>query len=150
MLFYVAMRTVPILLLMLVLQAAAGQAPKQAPSADVDELLRAGIAASQHGDYRSAIQDFRQVLAMRPEMVEARVGLGAALADAGQFDAAIEEDLRALASTPDKTAARMNLGLAYYKKGDLAHAREQLETVHLATPLDLPAAILLATVYIQM
>jgi hypothetical protein len=32
------------------------------PSANVDELLRGGISAQQHGDYRTAIEDYRKAL----------------------------------------------------------------------------------------
>jgi tetratricopeptide (TPR) repeat protein len=137
------MRFVCFLFLALGLHPAAGQTPAQAPSASVDELLSGGIAAQQHGDYKTAIEDYRKVLALQPGLAEARANLGAALAAAGQFDAAIEEDTRALAAAPDKTAVRMNLALAYYKKGDLAHARSEFEAVHAARPFDLPAAVLL-------
>jgi Flp pilus assembly protein TadD len=134
--------------------AAAGQAPNQAPAADADELMRAGISAQQHGDNRSAIEDFRKALAIHPKMVEAHAGLGVALAATGQFDAAIDEDTRALALAPDKTAVRMNvlmnLGMAYYKKGDAAHAREQFEAIHVASPKDLQAAVMLGYVYIKL
>jgi tetratricopeptide (TPR) repeat protein len=151
----IAMRSQLFLLLVLgslaaVGQAAMGQPLRQAPSADADEFFRAGIAAQQHGDNRTAIEDFRKALAIRPEMVQARTGLGAALAATGQFDAAIDEDSRALAMAPDKIAVRRNLGMAYYKKGDVAHAREQFETIHAALPTDLQAAVMLGYVYIKL
>ena len=107
----ITMRSVFFLLLVFGFQAAVGQAPKQAPPAGVDDLLRAGIAAQQHGDNRSAIEDFRKALAIRPETVEARAGLGAALAAMGQFDAAIDEDMQALAKAPGKTEVRLNLAI---------------------------------------
>jgi tetratricopeptide (TPR) repeat protein len=139
-----------ILVLALGLQAAHGQAPQQAAASDVDGLMRAAIAAQQHGDNQSAIENFRKVLAIRPDIVEARAGLGAALAASGQLDAAIAEDTTALDAAPDKTAVRVNLGTAYYKKGDFAHAREELEAVHAAMPLDVPAAVMLGYVYNKM
>jgi Flp pilus assembly protein TadD len=144
------MRTFLSLLPVLSFLAAAAQAPKQPALPDANELVRAGIAAQQHGDNRSAIEDFQKALVIRPDMVEAHTGLGAALAAAGQLDAAIAEDTRALALASDKTAVRMNLGMAYYKKGDVPHAREQFETVHAAMPLDVSAAVLLGYVYIEM
>jgi tetratricopeptide (TPR) repeat protein len=116
----------------------------------VDELLSSGIAAQQRGDYKTAIEDYRKVLALQPGLADARANLGAALAAAGQFDAAIEEDTRALAAAPNKTAVRMNLALAYYKKGDLAHAYSEFEAVHAARPLDLPAAVLLGYTCIKL
>jgi tetratricopeptide (TPR) repeat protein len=145
-----AMRPVFILVFALSLHAAHGQAPQQAAAGQVDGLMRAAIAAQQHGDNEAAIENFRKVLTIRPDIVDARAGLGAALAASGQLDAAIAEDTTVLAAVPDKTAVRLNLGTAYYKKGDLAHAREQFEAVHAAMPTDLPAAIMLGYVYIKM
>ena len=145
-----AMQFVCFLFLALSLQAAAGQTPKAAPSANMDELLSSGIAAQQRHDYKTAIEDYRKVLALQPGLTEVRANLGAALADAGEFQAAIEEDTNALATAPDKTAVRMNLALAYYKKGDLPHAREQFETVHAARPADVRAAVLLGNTDIRL
>jgi tetratricopeptide (TPR) repeat protein len=129
---------------------AAGQAPMQTSPANADRLLRAGIAAEQRGDNRTAIEDFRNVLAIQPNLVEARIGLGAALAATGHYDEAIDEDTRVLAAASDKTPVRMSLAMAYYKKGDMVHAREQLETIHAAMPRDASAAVMLGYVYIRM
>jgi tetratricopeptide (TPR) repeat protein len=121
-----------------------GASQLSAPSAgDADQFLRRGIEAQQHGDLKSAIEEYQRALAIRPEMSEARANLGSALAAAGQFDAAIEEDKRALLNAPDKAAVRMNLALAYYKKGDFAKARPEFEAVHTARPNDLSSAMLL-------
>jgi tetratricopeptide (TPR) repeat protein len=116
---------------------------QQPSSASADALLGKAIAEQQRGDLKSAIADYRRVLALRPEMAEARANLGAALADAGDLDGAIEEDTRALTNAPDKTAVRMNLALAYYKKGDWQNARTAFAAVHTARPDDLNAAMLL-------
>jgi tetratricopeptide (TPR) repeat protein len=56
----------------------------QQPAAD--DPLGAAIAEQQRGDYQSAIRDYRKVLQAHPDMVEAKVNLGAALAHVGQFD----------------------------------------------------------------
>jgi tetratricopeptide (TPR) repeat protein len=132
------------------IQAGAGLTPAQAPAANADELLNSGITAQQHGDYTTAIEDYRKVLALQPELAEARANLGAALAAAGDFDAAIAEDTRALAAAPSKTAVRMNLALAYYKKGDMARAHSEFEAVHAARPLDISAAVLLGYTDIKL
>jgi tetratricopeptide (TPR) repeat protein len=143
------MRYALILLLTLGFQAA-GQTPKQASAADADDLLRAGLAAQQHGDNPAAIEDFRKALTLRPDLAPARAALGAALAAVGQLDAAIEEDLRALEAGKDQDNIRMNLALAYDKKGDLSRARQQAETVHQLAPHDIPAAVLLSSIYVKL
>jgi len=136
------MRSILFLLLLWLPGSGIGQSAQPA-SGDADAFLRRGIDAQQHGDVKTAIEEYRKALAIRPEMGEARANLGAALAATGQFDAAIEEYRRALANAPDKTAVRMNLALAYYKKGDFAHARPEFAAVHAARPGDLSAAMLL-------
>jgi len=146
----IAMRRMCILFFALGVHAAAGQASNQIPSGNADELLRGGISAQQHGDYRAAIDDYRKALAIQPGLAEARANLGAALAAAGDYDAAIAEDTAALVSAPDKTAVRMNLALAYYKKGDLANARVAFEAVHAVRPRDMKAAVLLGYTYIKL
>lgn len=112
--------------------------------------MRDGVAAQRRGDYRSAIQDFEKILAIRPGMAEAQVSLGSALAAAGQFDAAISEDTLALTTASDKNAVRMNLGTAYFRKGDMIAARKQFEAVHAALPHDLSASVMLGDVYIKI
>jgi Flp pilus assembly protein TadD len=122
---------------------AMGQAPERSSSGGADELMRKGITARQSGDFGTAIEAFRGVLAIQPDRSEARIDLGEALAAAGQLDAAIEEDKRALPGAPVKETVRLNLGMAYYKKGDLNDARTEFEAVHVARPLDLSVALLL-------
>jgi len=120
----------------------AGLAVAQAPNPD--QLLKRAIDAQQHGDFEAAIRQYRKVLELRPDAVEAKVNLGAALAHVGRFDEAIAMYKSALPSVPQKNAVRMNLALAYYKKGDFANAREQFETLHKAEPEEIRIAILLA------
>jgi Flp pilus assembly protein TadD len=117
---------------------------------DPDRLLNDAIQAQQHGDYQSAIREYRQLLALRPDNVEARVNLGAALAHVGQFDEAIAMYRSALPSLKDKNPVLLNLGLAYYKKGELANAREQFATLHQSAPSNVQVAILLADTEIKL
>ncbi len=117
---------------------------------DPDKLLNDAIQAQQRGDYQSAITDYRQLLQLRPDNIEAKVNLGAALAHVGQFDEAIAMYRSALPSLKDKNPVLLNLGLAYYKKGDLAKAREQFATLHHSSPNNVQAAILLADAEIKL
>jgi tetratricopeptide (TPR) repeat protein len=130
--------------------AQAMQAQQTAPSAGADEHLRNGIDAQRRGDVATAIDEYRQALAIEPKMLEARANLGAALAEAGQFDAAIDEDNRALEQAPGNIALKKNLGLAYYKKGDMVHARTEFGAVNAARPSDIGTAILLGYADIKL
>ena len=141
------MRFVCFLPISLFMLSAAAQTATQAPPSGVDELLRDGISAQQHGDFQTAIEDYRKALAIQPGLAEAQANLGAALSAAGQFDAAIEQDIRAMAVAPDKIAVRRNLALAYYKKGDMEHAQTEFEAVLAARPRDVKAAVLLGYTY---
>ncbi|MGB8065144.1 MAG: tetratricopeptide repeat protein [Candidatus Sulfotelmatobacter sp.] len=115
-----------------------------AQEANPDLLLQRAIDAQQHGNFSEAIRDYRQVLKLRPDNVEAKVNLGAALAHVGRFDEAIALYRSALPLLKNKTMVQLNLALAYYKKGDYEHAREEFADLHNANPSDLRSIILLA------
>lgn len=144
------MRTASLFLLSLASIASVAQSPQQAPAPSSAGYLREGITAQQHGDYKTAIEDYRKALAIDPSRVDIRANLGAALAATGQFDAAIQEDTTALSSAPGNAALRKNLALAYYKKGDMARAHVEFETVYKARPSDLSAAVLLGYTDIKL
>ena len=110
---------------------------------DPDRLLNAAIEAQQHGDYETAIADYRKILELRPNLFEAKVNLGAALAHEGKFDDAIAAYRSALTSAPQNRPLLLNLGLAYYKKGDFKSAREQFASLQKLQPSDVRTAILL-------
>lgn len=117
---------------------------------DPDQLSNEAMKAQQNGNYQLAITEYRELLQLRPDNVEAKVNLGAALAHVGQFDEAIAIYQSVLPSLKEKNRVILDLGLAYYKKGDLAHAREQFAAVHQSSPNNVQAAILLADTQIKL
>src|SRR5437588_549789 len=92
-----------------------------------DEALKAAITEQQQGDFEGAIRDYREALKLRPDMVEAKVNLGAALAHTRHYDEAIAMYKAALPSLSFKNPVILNLALAYYKKGDFVAAQAQFE-----------------------
>jgi tetratricopeptide (TPR) repeat protein len=122
----------------------------RAQTLNPDQLFRDAVDAQQRGDFETAVRDYREVLKVRPNAVEARVNLGAALAHEGQFDAAIAEYRSALRGLSDKTAVLIDLGLAYYKKGDWENARDQFQLVHRAQPKNARIALLLGDTYLRL
>jgi tetratricopeptide (TPR) repeat protein len=137
------MRAAAILILLTLLTT---PAPAQEPNPD--QLLSRAIDAQQRGDYPSAIRDYRKLLQLRPNTLEAKVNLGAALAHVGDFDGAIAMYQSALPQISEKNVFQkngvlLNLALAYYKKGDFENAAAQFETLHQANPQDVRVAILL-------
>ncbi|MFZ1159924.1 MAG: tetratricopeptide repeat protein [Candidatus Sulfotelmatobacter sp.] len=139
------MRTVLALILLTLLAA---HTPAQEPNPD--QLLSRAIDAQQHGDYQSAIRDYRKLLELRPNTVEAKVNLGAALAHIGDFDGAIAMDLSALPQVTQKNEVLRNLAFAYLQKRDFKSAAEQYEILHKARPADVGIATLLAYADVQM
>jgi Flp pilus assembly protein TadD len=121
-----------------------------AQQSDPTQLLNTALQEQQRGDYPSAIRDYRHVLELRPDIVVAKVNLGAALSDTGKYEEAIALFQEALSSVPDKNPVRMNLALAYFRKGDLAPAHEQLAAVHQEDPRDQKATWLLANIDLRM
>lgn len=117
-------------------------ASAQAPSAD--DLLKSAMQAQQRGDFQGAIGDYRKVLQLEPNKVEAKVNLGAALVQLGQYDEAIALYQSALTQLSERAPVQLNLGLAYYKKGDFTHAREQFLALHHLQPENLRLVLLLA------
>jgi tetratricopeptide (TPR) repeat protein len=114
-----------------------------AQESNPDLLLKQAIDEQQHGDFSAAIRDYRKILELRPNDVEAKVNLGAALAHVGQFDEAIAIYRSALTTLKDKNPVLLNLALAYYKKADFENARQQFEILHDAQPNALQVIILL-------
>ncbi|MGC2162621.1 MAG: tetratricopeptide repeat protein [Silvibacterium sp.] len=114
----------------------------QQPESDAS-LFKSAVQAQQRGDNQTAIQDYKKILKLHPEMAEIRANLGAALVHEERFDEAIAQYRLALSSMPGNDAIRMNLALAYFKKGDLKNARSEFEEVRKAQPGNTQLAILL-------
>jgi tetratricopeptide (TPR) repeat protein len=117
---------------------------------DPDQLLKSAIEEQQHGDYPSAIRDYRKVLELRPNIIEAKVNLAAALVHVGQYDTAIAMYREVLPALSFKNPVLLNLGLAYYKKGDFKNASEQFDALHRAQPADVRVVVLLGDSYLHL
>ncbi len=115
-----------------------------AQDANPDRLFARAIEEQQHGDYAAAISDYRKLLELRPNELQAKVNLGAALVHVQRFDEAIEAYRSALPAMKDKSPVLLDLGLAYYKKGDFEHAGQQFALLHDVRPDDVRVMILLA------
>src|SRR5947207_11181964 len=96
------------LLFLLALLASIASAAQRTP----EQLSSDAIQAQERGDYQSAITDYRELLQLRPNDVEAKVNLGAALAHVGEFEDAIAMYRSALPQLKDKNVVLLNLGLA--------------------------------------
>lgn len=127
----------------LVLFACAGVAQVSNPR----QLFQDALEAQQRGDDAAAVLKYRELLQLRPDIVEVRANLGAALAHLGRLDEAIVEYRAALLHAPGNTGLRLNLALAYYKKNDFSAAAGELKPLHDGDPGNVRMATLLGECY---
>ena len=112
-------------------------------------LFRDAVEAQQRGDYERAVQKYQELIALRPDVLEARANLGAALVQLGRFDDAIAQYESALAGNPRQLQIRMNLALAYYKAGRIDRAAAEFATLHSNAPAEKRVTLLLADCWLQ-
>lgn len=91
------------------------------------ELWRRGNHRLRNGDYESAEEFFRAILADTPDYVPAVNKLGVALAEQGETDGARECFERALILDEEYPAALSNLGNVHLTAGEVDHAMEYYE-----------------------
>jgi tetratricopeptide (TPR) repeat protein len=114
-----------------------------------EQLFRDAVEAQQRGDYERAVQKYQELIALRPDVLEARANLGAALVHLGRFDEAITQYESALAGNPGQLRIRMNLALAYYKAGRIGQAASEFATLHTGAPSEKRITLLLADCWLQ-
>lgn len=119
-------------------------------SAGIQQIMQAAAAAQQHGDLKTAIEDYQKALQLRPDLVPVRIELASALLAAGQPDAAIAEDAQILKADPANIPAQINAATAYFRAGAVDRARYLFELIHKAHPGNVNAAMGLAYVYIKL
>jgi len=121
-----------------------------AQNGTVEQLFRSAVEAQQHGDFPTAIREYRQLLQLQPDLADARANLGAALAHVGRFDEAVSEYRTALKTDPNNGVIRLNLALAYYKKSDYRSAATELDALNASGSADARIATLLADCYSKL
>jgi spermidine synthase len=83
---------------------------------DVGSRYAAATTLLESGKFADAVEQFRTVIQLAPESVQARNNLGVALASLGRLDEAIEQFQQALTLDPAFEDARRNLALAIEKR----------------------------------
>ena len=77
---------------------------------------------SRVGNLKSAIDNYRKAIKIKPDHVDAHINLGVALRNTGDLVAAIDSYKLALKLKPDHAEARNNMGTAFYLHGKLEAA----------------------------
>jgi tetratricopeptide (TPR) repeat protein len=92
---------------------------------DAESHVRIGTALRNKGDIKTAIEEYRKAIQLKPDYAEAHSKLGAALCDSGDQNAGALECREAIRLKPDDFAATYHLGNALYQKGDFSGAIAQ-------------------------
>jgi tetratricopeptide (TPR) repeat protein len=101
-----------------------------APSAaDPAQLFQAGQNALNQGRLDEAERDFRQVLAVNPQLGGAYANLGVVYMRRKQWAKALETLRRAEHLMPQVAGIRLNIGLAYYRQNEFLKAIPPFESV---------------------
>ncbi len=111
--------------------------------------MKLAVQAQQAGNYEAAIENYKEILTLYPNIPEIRSNLGAAYAGAGRYAEAITEYQRSLKLKPN-AQVRLNLALAYYKLGDLAATVLNLKLVRTQDPRNLQVLTVLSDCYLQL
>jgi tetratricopeptide (TPR) repeat protein len=136
--------------------AQAGQVGARAadPLLDEIEAVRTGErvrlarakTAYQNGRFKDAADLYRQLLAGRPDSVEARINLAASLVQLGDNAGAVTELREAARRDPANATAHFNLGTLLALQGPSAEARDHLAAAVSLLPKDAEAHRSLAQV----
>jgi tetratricopeptide (TPR) repeat protein len=113
-------------------------------------LFRAAQKDAAAGRLEQAAEEYKRVLRMDPDLIEARVNLGLTYHSLGQYKAAIGEFQRAVGQRPDLVGANLFLGIDYLKEGFPDRATTPLKAVLQAEPSNREARRTLAACYLML
>jgi len=94
-----------------------GFATDQSSDQEVEVSFRAGQAALKQGDYARATEEFKKVLTLDPNLLEAEVNLGLAYQGLLQYDLAARHLDKALHERPNLVSLNVVVGMDYIKLG---------------------------------
>jgi ubiquinone/menaquinone biosynthesis C-methylase UbiE len=94
-----------------------------------DQMFRLAAQSHQAGDLAAAEQQYREILRIEPNHVNARCYLGLAAMQAGRAEEAVAEFRRALAIDSRHIPSLNGLGNAYASRGELGQAAAMFETI---------------------
>jgi len=113
-----------------------GDGPENPPrdKNNADARLLRGLILKEQGNRPAAIDEFEKAIALRPDLVEARVHLAAYFLESGNATGAAPLLEGAVRYDSDHLLAHLNLGDAYRLLGKTAEARRELEWVQKKDP----------------
>jgi tetratricopeptide (TPR) repeat protein len=106
-----------------------------------------GIIASDKKDTETSLNEFKKVVTLNPQVVEAWRGIGVALYDMGRFDELIEWMSKGIEKFPDDFILNFLLGLGYHRLDKNNEAVKPLEKALSLDPKNIDVISTLALVY---
>ncbi|MGF1523939.1 MAG: TIGR03032 family protein [Leptolyngbyaceae cyanobacterium] len=97
------------------------------PPSESEQCFQAALQAYQSGQLETAVQHYRQGLALSPRQMTARYQLGVILVDLRQWQAGIEELEQVVAERSDHVEAHNSLGVAHLNLGNRETAQWHFE-----------------------
>ena len=119
-------------------------------STEMTERFKKAAELQRQGALEQAATEYRALLAIKPEYLEAQANLGVVLAQMGRYDEAITAYESALKLAPTFQPLRLNLGIAYYRAGRFEKAIPVFEQVLNSAPEALQARQLLGLSFVEL
>src|ERR1700690_1331610 len=94
-----------------------GVAASQSSEQEVELSFRAGQAALRQGEFVRATEEFKKVLTLDPNLLEAEVNLGLAYQGLLQYDLAVRYLDKAVRERPNLLGLNVVVGMDYLKLG---------------------------------
>ena len=128
--------------------ATPGRATGQSSEEQLERAFRAGQEAMKQGQFARAAEDFKKVLALDPNLVEAEVNLGLAYHSLFEYDLAVRNLTKALRERPNLLGPTVIVGMDYLKLGSFEKAIPYLQQALKLDPSNRDAAQALASSYL--
>src|SRR5262249_1402837 len=127
---------------------AAGFVASQTSEEQIEQSFRAGQQALKQGEFARAAEQFKKVLALDPNLVEAEVNLGLAYQSLFEYDLAVRHISKALLERPNLVGPTVIVGMDYLKLGSPQKAIPFLQRALKLDPSNREAREALASAYL--
>jgi tetratricopeptide (TPR) repeat protein len=136
------------LILLIAWSLTPGRANCQTSEGQVELFFRAGQEAMKQGQFARAAEQFKKVLALDPNLVEAEVNLGLAYQSLFEYDSALLYLTKALRERPNLLGPTVIVGMDYLKLGSPEKAIPFLQHALNLDPANHEAHQALASAYL--
>ena len=100
----------------------------RSPNEEADGLVAKGHAFADNGEYKKAMEAYKQAIRIDPDFLVAHISLGGVYVKLDRLDEAIEAFKQAIRIDPDLAVAHYGLGIAYWADSTVSTG---LRDVHL-------------------